>query len=95
MFHEFDRMLMMEREKVLKQADQKIQMIHKTHRDSVLRGRGYSMKLDVAPGISIIKEEEDHSEVAGGNGESTLLDDDGDDDLLLGGEESDLLADIE
>lgn len=53
------------------------------------------MRLDVAPGISTIKEEEDNSEVTCDVGESTLLDDDGDDDLLLGGEESDLLADLE
>ena len=36
---------MMEREKVLKQADQKMAKIERTHRDSILRGRGYSVAL--------------------------------------------------
>ncbi len=37
-----DRLIMMERERVISQADKQIQMIK---RDSVLRGRGLSMKL--------------------------------------------------
>ena len=37
-----DRLIMMERERVISQADKQIQMIK---RDSVLRGRGLSVKL--------------------------------------------------
>ena len=83
---------MIEREKVLKQADQKMAKIERTHRDSVLRGRGYSMALGtnnvLDPGNRPSAIEEESMSPSG-----LLLDgdDDDDDDFLLNGADEDML----
>ena len=91
MMHQMDRLIMMEREKVLKQADQRMAKIEKTHRDSILRGRGYSVVLGTNKGTtdgnSISQIEEESMSPSG-----ILLDgDDEDDDLLLDGADEDML----
>ena len=83
---------MIEREKVLKQADQRMAKIERTHRDSVLRGRGYSMALGtnnvLEPGKRPSAIEEESMSPSG-----LLLDgdEDDDDDFLLNGADEDML----
>ena len=48
MMNQMDRLLMIERERILLQADHQMAQIEKTRRDSVLRGRGYSLALGTA-----------------------------------------------
>ena len=47
MFAEMERAVMMEREKILRETDAKLQKIEKSGRDSYLAGRGISMKLNI------------------------------------------------
>ena len=75
-----DSFLMMERERVLKQSDQKMAQIN--HRDSLLRGRGISMRLGAGQAKNV-----DHFKSLG------IIESD---DLLLdGADESSLLTDFE
>lgn len=80
---EMDRLFMMERERVLLQADK--QMANINRKDNVLRGRGYSIRL--AGGSSGT-----NASALGGSSRSLLgaalaneelLNDSGDEDLLL------------
>jgi len=47
MFEEMERAVMMEREKILHETDNRISKMENSHRDSVLKGRGFSMKLNI------------------------------------------------
>ena len=38
---------MMEREKILKETDDRLAQMENSHRDSVLKGRGFSVKLNI------------------------------------------------
>ena len=42
-----ERAVMMEREKILRETDAKLQKIEKSGRDSYLAGRGISLKLNI------------------------------------------------
>ena len=91
--HQMDRLIMMEREKVLKQADQKMAKIEKNHRDSILRGRGYSIALGTGKSPLAMLEEESMSP-------SGLIteygeEEDGDDFLLDGADDDMLLEDFD
>ena len=77
---QMDSVLMMERERILKQADHKMAQVNR--RDSVLRGRGYSLKLGANTAKSA-----DHFRSIGNI--------DNDDLLLDGTDESSLLNDFE
>lgn len=46
-FEEIERAVMMEREKIVQQADQRMALIERNARDSILRGRGYSLRLNL------------------------------------------------
>lgn len=100
MMQQMDRLIMMERERVLKQADQKMAKIEKTHRDSILRGRGYSLKLgtaNVIKGVGNAPESIAEEESMSPSGLLLDMDDDvdGDDFLLDGADEDMLLEDFD
>ena len=84
---------MMEREKVLLQADHKMAQLDQSRRDSFLRGRGLSIRLGASLGSINTKDQQEGEDADLFKSTDDLGD--GDDLLLDGADESSLLEDFE
>ena len=94
MFLQMESVVMMEREKVLLQADQKMAQLSNSRRDSFLRGRGLSIRLGASlNGITTPRDQGEGEDADLFSGTNDLGD--ADDLLLDGADESTLLEDFE